>query len=99
MDYKAFGRRIREKRKELHLSQEALAVAIGLSASFMGHIERGTRIASIETLVRICNVLHVSPNYLLFGNEETSDDLTPSNREELISVLDSALEILKTKRE
>lgn len=65
MDYIAFGQRIRRIRKEKSLTQEALAEQVGISASFLGHIERGSRIASLETLMQLCRALAVSPNDLL----------------------------------
>lgn len=65
VDYQDLGLRVRDARKAKHLTQEQLAEKVGISSSFMGHIERGTRIASIDTLVSICNVLAVSPCLLL----------------------------------
>ena len=65
MDYIALGRRIRYKRQSIHLTQAQLAGQLGLSVSFLGHIERGTRKASMETLVTISNVLNISLDELL----------------------------------
>lgn len=65
VNYQDLGLRVRDARKAKHLTQEQLAEKVGISSSFMGHIERGTRIASIDTLVSICNVLSVSPCLLL----------------------------------
>ena len=65
MDYRDMGRKIRSLRKSCHLTQAQLATQLGLSASFLGHLERGTRIASIDTLAQLCNVLKVSPAYLM----------------------------------
>lgn len=65
MDYIAFGQRVRRFRKQKRLTQEALAEQVGISASFIGHIERGSRIASLETLMQLCRALAVSPNDLL----------------------------------
>lgn len=70
MNYAVMGQRIKAKRKELHLTQEQLAELSGLSASFMGHIERGSRIASLETLCGLCRALDVSADYLLGLSEE-----------------------------
>lgn len=69
MDYAALGQRIRTYRRALHMTQEELAEKAGLSASFLGHIERGSRVASLDTLVQLCHALHVTPNELL--GEET----------------------------
>ena len=43
VNYKDFGMRVRNARKQHHMTQEQLAEAIGISTSFMGHIERGSR--------------------------------------------------------
>ena len=65
MDYILLGQRIRHFRLRLHLTQEQLAEKAGVSASFLGHIERGTRVASLETLMKFCTALEVTPNDLL----------------------------------
>lgn len=59
------GERIKRARKEKHMTQEQLSEMCGLSPSFLGHIERGTRIPSIETLCGLCRALNVSADYLL----------------------------------
>ena len=65
MDYQALGRRIRIQRKLMNMRQDELAAKAGISTSFVGHIERGEKKLSIETLVNICNTLGVSPLQLL----------------------------------
>ena len=78
VDYKDLGKRVRELRRKLDLTQEELAEQCGISASFLGHIERGTRVASIETLVGLCNLLHVTPQYLLSASLNTFEPYMPS---------------------
>ena len=56
-DGEAMGRRIRRKRQEQGLTQAQFAKKIGVSTSFYGHIERGSRTPSIDTLVIIANAL------------------------------------------
>lgn len=68
VDYKDLGARIRKRRRELKLTQEKLAEMVNLSTSYLGHVERGTRTASLETLVELCHALQVSPNTLLQGS-------------------------------
>lgn len=83
MDYISLGQHVRKKRREKRWTQSRLAEAVGLSVSFMGHIERGSRKASLETLISICNALDVSPNFLLEDSLElsrASDHLTPQKR-------------------
>lgn len=72
MDYVDLGRRIRKQRTQLGWTQEALAERINVSTSFVGHVERGTRKASLETLVSMANALGVSLDYLMAGSLNTS---------------------------
>lgn len=67
MDYQAMGTRIRQLRKQNGMTQAELAKKVGISTSFMGHIERGTRIASLETLVSLSQTLDVSLDSLVTG--------------------------------
>lgn len=72
MDYVDLGRRIRKQRSQRGWTQEALAERVNVSTSFVGHVERGTRKASLETLVAMANVLDVSLDYLLSGSMNNS---------------------------
>ncbi|MGN1479724.1 MAG: helix-turn-helix domain-containing protein [Acutalibacteraceae bacterium] len=66
IDYKALGARIRAARKSNGLSQEKLGELCSVSTAHIGHIERGTRIPSLETLFKISKELNVSMDYLFF---------------------------------
>ena len=57
MDYLALGKRIRKRRVEQGMTQEQLARQVGVTTSFIGHLERGSRKASLETLVALANAL------------------------------------------
>ncbi|MEA5016414.1 MAG: helix-turn-helix transcriptional regulator [Candidatus Limiplasma sp.] len=67
LDYKAMGIRIRNLRIKQHLTQADVAEACAISTSYVGHLERGTRKASLETLVHICETLKISTDYALKG--------------------------------
>lgn len=67
IDYEKIGLRIRKQRKEKGLTIDQLAEMIDVSSSYMGHIERGTRIASVETLARLCEALELDMHYVVFG--------------------------------
>lgn len=53
IDYTALGKRIKNKRIEKGFTQEQLGELCELSAAHIGHIERGTRILSVDVLFRI----------------------------------------------
>ena len=75
LNYAAMGRRIKKARKDKKLTQEQLAEICGLSTAHIGHVERGTRALSLETLVKISLVLDVSTDYLLM-DVVTDKDMT-----------------------
>lgn len=68
LDYKALGKRIKDTRKQRGLTQDKLGELCGLSAAHIGHIERGTRIPSLETVYSIACVLDVGVDRLLFDS-------------------------------
>ena len=72
MDYVDMGKRIRKQRQLIGLTQQELAERIGVSTSFVGHVERGTRKASLETLVALSNALGVGVDDLLAGSLQSS---------------------------
>ena len=74
MDYVDMCERVRKQRQLIGLTQQELAERIGVSTSFVGHVERGTRKASLETLVALSNALGVGVDYLLAGSLQSSPD-------------------------
>ena len=74
INYPEVGARIRQQREHIGLTQEQLGEACDLSASFVGHIERGSRILSVESLYKLASVPDVSADYLRFNSmlQETS---------------------------
>lgn len=101
VDYKDLGKRVRILRRQLHMTQEQLAEKLELSSSFLGHIERGTRAASLETIIALCNVLDVSPEYLLSASLENDSPRIPDGPEfnrtrfqELLRMAQSALDYM-----
>lgn len=76
LNYEEIGKRIREARKALKLTQEAASERCDITSSYYGNLERGDKKMSVETLARISQGLHVSVDYLLFGGSlEQKDDL------------------------
>ncbi|HIU34878.1 MAG TPA: helix-turn-helix transcriptional regulator [Candidatus Pullichristensenella excrementigallinarum] len=90
ISYQDIGRRIRARRRQLKLSQMKVSERIGRSLSFYGHVERGTRVLSVETFAKICCELNISATYLLFGHtdRELSNPPTscPIDQEQIYSL-------------
>jgi transcriptional regulator with XRE-family HTH domain len=56
---------LRRKRHDQHMTQEELAERAGLSARYVGAIERGDVSASVTVLGQIAEALGVEPGELL----------------------------------
>jgi transcriptional regulator with XRE-family HTH domain len=61
------GRRIREHREALDLSQERLAEKAGLHRTYVGSVERGERNIAGENMVKLAHALGIDPGELLAG--------------------------------
>jgi transcriptional regulator with XRE-family HTH domain len=64
---RVFGERVRARRLELGLSQEAAAVRCGIHWTQLGKVERGQRSLRLETIVKIAGGLDVDPGALVGG--------------------------------
>lgn len=101
MEQNALGKRIKEARKNLKLTQEALAEKAKISNVYLGEIERGTKIPSVPVLVDLIEALEVSADYLLLdslnsanvivNNEITEklSKLTPKQRKTALDILNA----------
>ena len=59
------GKRIGTAWKDRGLTAQQLAARLGINAAYLRQIECGVKTPSVSLLVRICNALQVSPDYLL----------------------------------
>ena len=66
------GEQIRLARERAELTQEQLAERIDVSPQYVSDLERGVVGISIATLKRLCTVLCVSSDQILFGVEAES---------------------------
>jgi transcriptional regulator with XRE-family HTH domain len=62
-----FGKRVRERRTALGISQEALADEAGFDRTYISMIERGKRNLSLLNVCRFAAVLRTTASALLEG--------------------------------
>ena len=74
MDYRALGKRIREERLRLNLTQEKLAEEVGVSTAYIGQIERGERSLTLDKLIKVENRLGVTVDFRLADYVVATDD-------------------------
>ncbi len=84
-DLLSIGNRLLKIRKRMGMTQAEVAESAGLSDRTYADIERGTVNMRTETLLKICEVLHITPDEIL---TEESSSLT-AREEEIISKLNA----------
>ena len=89
LDYRAIGSRVRELRLQHKMTQEYLAELVDISPSFIGHIERGEKKPSLETMSRLVMVLGATMDYLVLGINCRCDQQTCRLYDDLQELLDS----------
>lgn len=83
-DLYAIGNKLLSVRRRLGMTQSEVAEAAGLSDRTYADIERGTVNMRVETLLRICNVLHITPDDIF-----TEPTPTAVRQEELMEHLNA----------
>jgi transcriptional regulator with XRE-family HTH domain len=68
------GNRVRKQREFLGYTREELAEKIDISTRFLTEIEYGSKGMSTSTLIKMCDILHVTTDYILLGREEYTDN-------------------------
>ena len=96
-----FGARVRKVRKERNMTLVKLAELCDSSENVIRNYEKSRRLPQVDMLIRICNALKVSPDYLLqaglvyqarYANEELLlkiSRLSPKNVSVLIDMADT----------
>jgi transcriptional regulator with XRE-family HTH domain len=91
-----FGERLYSRRNLLNFTQDFVSEKAGISLRFYQMIERGEKSVSLDTLIRLSDILTTSVDYLLFGDLSYSLDnpltealgrLSPQQREDALKIL------------
>ena len=67
--------RIRKAREDLGYTREKFAELLDVSVSYLAELERGRTGISVKMLIKVCNGLGLSADYVLFGSERKEDAL------------------------
>jgi transcriptional regulator with XRE-family HTH domain len=101
------GQRIRKHRERSRLSQEQLAERADVSSQTISTAETGKKRLRVENIIKICEVLEISPDYLLLGEISPQDliilseklsQLTPGQYRHLEDIIDSYISALSEKQ-
>lgn len=103
MKLATIGKNIRKYRLMKKLRQEDLAEKAGLTANYIGMVERGEKIPSLETFIKILNTLGVSADMVLsdvLDNgytvknsmlNEKLEKIAPEDRNRIYEVIDTMI--------
>jgi transcriptional regulator with XRE-family HTH domain len=107
MDKAALGKRIREARKQKRLTQQVLAEKADVCVMYIGEIERGIKMPSMNSFINIIEALGVSADYVLRGEVSSGKEyiydeitqklrsLTPGQRKTAADILDAYIKNLE----
>ena len=68
------GQRLRQRRQELGLTREKMSELADIGTGYYGQLEVGTSQMSIDTLIKLSRSMHLSMEYILFGEGEKPGD-------------------------
>ena len=97
------GQRIREARQQKGYTQHALAERADMAEVYLGEIERGSKMPSLNSFIKLVAALDVSADYILrhelpsgqsFVCDELSEKLkplTPQQRKTVSDIIDAYL--------
>jgi len=96
--------RIRKAREDLGYTREKFAEKLDVSVSYLAELERGRTGISVKMLIKVCNLLGLSADYVLFGMERDADvfrmDAIHRIDNQYIPLLDSVItELLAISKE
>ena len=60
-------------------TRERFAEKLDVSVSYLAELERGRTGISVKMLIKVCNILGLSADYVLFGTERNADALRADN--------------------
>lgn len=88
------GLRIREARERASMTREKLAELVDITPRFVADIERGSVGVSVPNLRRICEVLSVSSDKLLFGthSKESINDKLALIGEDYLEIIEKTIQ-------
>ena len=73
IDERSIAKRIREERRKAGISQDCLGKKLGVDGFYISKLENNKKGLSLNMIAEISNALHVSADYLIFGNELRND--------------------------
>lgn len=104
-DFRVIGNRLYEIRTKKFMSRSEVAEKANLSDRTYADIERGSVNMRVETILKICDALKITPNDLLVSEDETAiseediinvmKECSPKEKETALQLLETYLQSLR----
>lgn len=91
-DAKKIGPRIKKHRNGRRMSQAALGKQVNVSSNYIGKLEKGERVATIEIYVALAEYFDVSLDEFILG--KTQDEIQSRSRSFLKAKLSAVVDLL-----
>ena len=70
MNYDLIGKRIQDLRPRRRMSQATLAELTKMSVNYIGYLENANRHPTLDTFVKLADILNTTVDYFLIGNQK-----------------------------
>ena len=90
-----FGKRLKELRKNAHITQQQLGEMVGVTKVSICCYENGTRTPTLDTLIDLADSLHVQLSYLLGIDALAIDE---NNKNNTLNIAKDEIELIKELR-
>lgn len=109
MDKLTLGKKLRQIRQSKGYTQQSLAEKVGIGNVYLGEIERGLKMPSLNSFIRIIEALDVSADSILRGElssgreyiydeiTQKMQNLTPKQRKTANDILEAYLQGLQNE--
>ena len=84
MKSKRFAALLKQKRTTLHLSQSQVAKQCFIAKSSYNHFERGIRLPSLETLIKLGSILKTDPSEFIYAIISDNENQAKEGSSELV---------------
>ncbi len=110
MEKIVLGQRIRQRRKDQKLTLEKLAEKADIGLVYLGEIERGVKMPSLNTFIKLVNALDISADELIYDHTKSGkyflsdtiakkmDGLEPEEYAAVANITITAIEQIKNLR-
>lgn len=95
MDLKKIGKYIAEKRKVLGLTQAQVAEKLGMSDKSVSKWERGICLPDVSVYMELCEILGISLNEFIAGEDLEQENVVKASEENLIQVTKDGKQLRK----